>query len=358
MTVQPRHPAEVRRSNEPVGGRWASKTVPDVDNQQVRFENTSTVGEPHDWRRRVVLVGDVNVRAVFKRTVNTDGNGNKVTTITTDCDPPDMLLLARKGDDEYWNGDVWKDPHSERRTWIADIAVNMLREGLVATGYGRWMPDGLDIVMSAHSDTQNTRRNVLDGPHILTYAIAQLRSLRLLQSMAPDTGWNTTLAGHPLPDGAANLLKARFNDAVSVYNRLPQPPWDDGVPWGPQEVAGHATNQHGRDVFVGENSDLLWRVLTGTDHYGRSPLKQGLLTTGWRSNDMTVAAALYDETAQYQLTHGLFDGVTSWYHSEIHDRTRRLFGDVLIPTDGESRWTPEQQERIRGFIDIVEALKP
>ena len=155
MTSQPRQPAGARQNGETVAGRWASKTVPDVNDEPLGF-NTDTdaaIGPPHDWAKRVVRVG--NARAVFHRTGQTDTDGNKVTTITTDCDDPTLLLLARKGDVAYWSGDTWKKSYNDRRTWAADIAVNMLREGHVATGYD---PGDAGIVA-----VMNTATNTLQG---------------------------------------------------------------------------------------------------------------------------------------------------------------------------------------------------
>ena len=40
------------------------------------------------------------------------------------------------------------------------------------------------------------------------------------------------------------------------------------------------------------------------------------------------------------------------------DHTRYVFDKALNPEKGECRWTLEQQTRIRGFVDAVEALQP
>ena len=48
-------------------------------------------------------------------------------------------------------------------------------------------------------------------------------------------------------------------------------------------------------------ADLLWRALTETDHFGWSPLRQEVRWCGSAKRldqDVIVAAALYDETAQ------------------------------------------------------------
>ena len=121
--------------------------------------------------------------------------------------------------------------------------------------------------------------------------------LRLMQSMSPTAlerlGWRTITLRH------GGLFDERFEDAFHVYAMLPPAP-RRGAGWGPQPVAGHATTSTGRDVFVGENSDLLWRALTETDYYGRSPLKAAMfweMPTVLRQ-EMIVAAALYDNTAE------------------------------------------------------------
>ena len=38
--------------------------------------------------------------------------------------------------------------------------------------------------------------------------------------------------------------------------------------------------------------------------------------------------------------------------------TEELIGPVFETTDGQCRWTDEQQVRIRGFMQTVEALTP
>ena len=99
------------------------------------------------------------------------------------------------------------------------------------------------------------------------------------------------------------------------------------MPWGAQEVAGHATATEigwydpdsdggvGQPMFVGEHGDLLWKAVTETTSSGLTPLKIGL----WRhgsdaSEQIAVAAALYDETAREQLTTELFVGVDNGEH--------------------------------------------
>ena len=73
---------------------------------------------------------------------------------------------------------------------------------------------------------------------------------------------------------------------------------------------------------------------------------------------MIVAAVLYDETAQYQLTHGLFDGVALDDRVGIQHAALVAFDESLNQTDSECRWTSAQQHKLRGFIDLVEALNP
>ena len=367
--TQPRQQQGVHRDGEPVGGRWVPKTVPDTTSNDLRF-NTDPVGEPNDWTERVVKIW--GLQTVFTRTVNTDDDGNTVVSVATDCDDPSLVLLARKGDADYWSGDTWHKHRKDRRVWSADIACRMLEEGFVATGWGA-DSDAIRVAMSAASSPKDRIVRFVSGrrrfgPHTLTGVVAQIRGLALLQSMAPAQGWVTKLGGYDIPKNMRELLKKCSLDTLVMYNSLPKPPWDDtdpsGMPWGPQPVAGHA-NIHldsGRACFVGEHGDLLWRALTETDYYGRSPLKETLreqYDTARSVKHMIVAAALYDDTAQQQLTTGLFDG-------GVHDRERchlrnqalELFDYALSPANGECRWTDEQRDQISGFIAVVEGLVP
>ena len=336
-----------------------SKTVPDIDTDGIGFDTGETTGSRHDWEQVTARSGRKQVK--FNRSIDVDG----VVTITTDCEPPDMMLLNRKGDIGYWSGDIWRK-HPDRRFWCADIAVNMLREGLVATGYDD-SGEGLRAVMS--SATSRSERYRSPGRHTLTSIVAKLRALRLLQSMTNGSKqWRTALGGRRIPGDVVQLTYSCFDAALAVYKILPQPPWDDDVPWGAQAVAGHATSKQGDDVFVGEHNDLLWRALTETQHggrlHGRSPLKQAVYTSS-RSvdrNDLIVAAALYDTTAAQQITTELFIGVQDW-DSLVHRRkaqknARDIFNNALNPADGECRWTPTQQHRIRGFVDMIDCLEP
>ena len=54
-------------------------------------------------------------------------------TVTVDCDPPDMMLLARKGDTRYWSANNWSQHYEDRQLWSVDITRRMLEEGFVAT---------------------------------------------------------------------------------------------------------------------------------------------------------------------------------------------------------------------------------
>ena len=196
-----------------------------------------------------------------------------------------------------------------------------------------------------------------NSPHVLTGVVAQLRGLRLIQSMAPDQSNASTLGGYRIPETTGVLVGDRYDDVLAVYNRLPQPPWEDGVAWGPQPIAGHATTINGHDVFVGEKSDLLWRALTETDHGVPSPLQHAVM---WRVNEgqgMFTAAALYDETAEHQLTHGLLDDVHPLQQHQKRTAALDVFNAALNPPL-DKNWTSEQQQRIAGFIKTIETLNP
>ena len=159
-----------------------------------------------------------------------------------------MLLLARKGDADYWSGDNWRKNRKDRRLWSADIARRMLEEGLVKTvdGYSR-SGAGIATVMTEATSASKTRHW---GPHLLTGVVAQIRGMRLLQSMAPEVGWDTKLGGVGLRSRSNTLLWEGFCDVSRAYDRLQRPPWDDEMEWGPQEEAGHATTDDGGSVYV------------------------------------------------------------------------------------------------------------
>ena len=358
MTTQPRLKAGARQAGAAVGGQYTHKTVPDVKADDLGF-NAGAVVEPpkNDWSE--LDVRSSGLRTVFNRTVETDTNGDEVVSVTTNCEPPDMMLLARKGDEAYWNSNVWSKQSKDRRLWSADITRQMLEEGFVATIDGS-RSGGVHTAMRAASSPKAAGWE--SSPNVLTGVVAQIRGLRLVQSMNPADGWNAKFGGHTLRF-VDRLLYRGFVDVYAAYNQLPKPPWEpDGVPWGPQEVAGYATGTGG-DVFVGENGDLLWRALTETDYHGMSPLKEVLAESNTkrtsryvsrRSTDMIVAAALYDETAEQQLTTGLYDGLNAEQRVDARTNTLRILTEALNPTDQiECRWTPEQQQRLQSFYSLI-----
>ena len=355
-TQQPRRPVGAHRSGEPAGGQFTNKTTPTIKNSDVGF-NTDVVLEPSDWTKRTARVG--RLRTVFTRTVDTDNEHNTVTSIESDRDDRTLILLARKGDPKYWNGNTWAKDHATRRMWCADIAVQMLREGLVDTSYGNGS-DGIQTAMTQAA--QQTKRSKKWDPHCLTGTVAQIRGLRLLQSMAPAEGWDTKLAGLMLPWRTRDLLWECFSTARRVCEMLPQPPWGDAEPWGQQRTAGHTEHRSGNELFVGENGDLIWKALTETDYNGWSPAKEALCCNGESLSvrQIVAGAVLYDETAQQQLTHGLFAGAERfcWRRVALRTQTLAAFNEALQPYHGDCRWSDEQQARIRGFIDVIEALEP
>ena len=331
-----------------------SKTVPDIDNTAVGFNDdaaTDTPTNPPGWNELTVTVA--GIQTTFTRSVETDSDGNSVVSVEADCDDPSMLLLARKGDADYWNGDTWAKDHPNRRLWCADITAAMLRQGLVAAD-PHWNGEGPQTAMFAAGHVHYTSTL---GAHGLTAVIAQIRGVRLLQTMAPAGRWKTTLGGYIVPLEIHRLMSDSFNDISRVYDGLPQPPWDH-TPWGPQPVAGCAAGKFADEprVFVGEHTDLIWRALTETDHGGMSPLKEGVLRYG--SPGLVTAAVLYDTKAQQQITSGLFDGVKQRDRATIRTRALETFADELNPRDKPCRWTAEQQTQIRGFIKTVETLEP
>ena len=365
MTSQPRQLAGSHRSGVAEGGRFAAKPVPAINSDGFGFNTEHpAVGPVNDWTKRVVKIW--GLQTTFTRTVGFDTVGNTVAVVGTDCDDPAVLLLARKGDASYWNSNIWSKNRKERRMWSAEITRQMLKEGLVATGLGA-DSDGIYAAMTAATSPSKPRvldrRRGRESPHALTGVVAQIRGLRLLQSMAPAEGWATKLGGYDIPNHAETLLQSRFVSVASVYRELLRPPWVNtvpvGVPWGSQTVAGHANtrSEYNPERFVGEHSDLVWRALTETDRYGSSPLK-ARLRQRWEldatSKELIVAAALYDETAAEQLTTGLFDGVPTYEHRQMLKRRTELLEDALNPSEGACRWTAEQQHRIRGFVDVIE----
>ena len=355
MNTQPRLPAGSRAAGSPAGGQYTTKPVPDINSDPVRFNiDPVRMPEPSSWTERTARVRWG--RVTFTRTVDEDG----AVTISTGCDPADMLLLTKKGDPRYWNDTNWVNDLSTRKMWCADITAQMLSEGLVDVAYTGTeggvenQSGGVSTAMNAVSSNQ---RFIASGPHVLTGMVAPIRGLRLLQSMAPDDGWRTRLGGINIPTETRMLLYCCYVNAAREYSTLPKPPWYDGVAWKVQTVAGHAVNGWGDRCFVGEHGDLVWRALTETDRYGRSPLKEALVR-GVADNNLAVAAALYDETAAEQLTTNLFVGATTRGRHSLHEQTLAAFTEALNPPSFEFRWTDEQMARIAGFIKTVEALQP
>ena len=355
-----RQPAGARTSGVAVGGRWTSKTAPAVNETDIGFNDETNIGSPHEWDKRTVDC--LGARTVFTRSVTTDVDGNEVVSVTTNTEDPAMFLLARKGDVDYWSQNRWAKHRKDRQIWTAEITRQMLEQGLVATRQILG-DDGTRTAMTAASTP--TDGEWQDGPHTLTGTVAQIRGLRLIQSTAPKQSHGSKLGGHDINTRVDAMLRDRFAEAAFLYGSLPRPPWEpDGVAWGPQTVAGHATDRYGNEVFVGENGDLLWRALTETDYYGRSPLKQALvngdLTTDWFKMDfgaetaMIVDAAVYDKTAETQLTTNLFNGVPPRKQGPLRNQMMQICFAQLNRTS----WTLEQRDRIRGFVDTLEALKP
>ena len=353
MTSQPRRPAGSRRAGVSEGGRYTTKPVPEVADTELGFGN-----DPADWSERKVKLWGLTT--TFTRTVDDDGT----VTVAASCDTPELVLLAHKGDIGYWCGNAWSKDHKTRRVWSAAIAVEMLNEGFV--GVGDDTGDGIRAVMNAAASPKPARSV---DPHTLTSIVAHIRGARLLQSMAPQTGWSTELGGYDLPTGIQRLLSHCFETTEQVYQRLRQPPWGDDVAWGPQHVAGHAITSGYTDMFVGTHGDLLWRALTETDLYGRSALNQKLrerfALSSPATKEMIAAAALHDETVRHQLTHGLFDGAVKRQRLRVSGIAQRLInhaldvlGHALNPPDGDSRWTLDQQQQLREMTAVVEALEP
>ena len=171
MTQQPpRVPVGGRAQGVAAGGRWASKQAPDVEADDIGFTTdpgVSTVGEPYDWHQRTVNMW--GAQTTFERTV-----GDEVVTVTTDCDDATLLLLARKGDTEYWSGETWANHDEDRRIWCADIACRMLEEGLVAAKdiqtrhdhvKDRDNPEGIAAVMLAAGSQEFDHTD--NNPHAL-----------------------------------------------------------------------------------------------------------------------------------------------------------------------------------------------
>ena len=360
MTSQPRHLAGTRTAGVSTGGRYTHKTVPDVKEDDIWFTNVDAVGPPNDWHERTVNVW--GLKTTFTRTIETGETGDTVVSVTADCDEPSVMLLAKKGDVDYWSDAgrpigkaQWTTNNKDRRMWCSEITRQMLQDGHVATAGYNDRTDVAGIRPAMRSAGSPTKRREPEQ-HTLTAAVAQIRGLRLIESMVPAGKGNTMLGGHLIPAQIDSLLSKQFDNVAALYRRLPQPPWVEGSEWGPQTVAGHAATNY-VSVFVGERGDLLWRALTETSLDGRSPLTVALDDSfPPYPSDLFAAAALYDETAEYQLTHGLFVGAANKHR--LRDRALVALKEALNPPAGECRWTVEQQHRLRGFVAVVEGLQP
>ena len=188
MAPQPRHRTGTRRAGVSVGGRFAAKQPPTIQHD-VEFNTEPAVGPPNDWTSHTINLRDLST--TFTRTVNDDGS----VSVTTDCEPADMMLLARKGDADYWTGATWSNDNESRRIWAADITARMLEEGLVATGYtNTGVASGIRATMFAASSSPAEKLfGGEPGPDSLTVVVAHIRGLRLIQSMAPADGWATSV---------------------------------------------------------------------------------------------------------------------------------------------------------------------
>ena len=194
MPVQPRQRAGTHRGAVPVGGQYTHKPVPEIDVALHGFDGDGDVfnaGTKFDWND-TAFNGDV----VFTRNVTTAENGETVATFTTDCEPPDMLLLAKRGDIGYWSDNRWHNPQ-HCKLWSVEITRQMLNEGLVAPGV-----EPIRTAMSAATNPDNEPWR--GAPDALTGVVAQIRGAALLISMAGPTPaptqssgpqWWTTFAG-------------------------------------------------------------------------------------------------------------------------------------------------------------------
>ena len=360
MNKQQWHPAGTRQSGAVAGGWSAAIPVPTVEGGDSGVGLRNMVGSQGGGvERKTTIWGR---KTTYCRSITSDGT----VEVTTDCDDPELLLLAHKGDVGYWSGNNWVKDYRTRQAWTASIAARMLREGHAAADDD----DGVWVVMSAASSPQQRRSFQSTGrvaPHALTGIVAQISGLRLLQTMALADGWDTTLGGFRLPIGSALLLERCVTDAFRVYNMLPRPPWTDGVSWRAEQTAGYATDCAGGNVFIGADGDLLWRSWTETDHNGLSPLRAALATrfgVSRTNRKELAAAALHDPILQRQLTTGLFEGFDTTAtgvinrNSLIKCNAMDVFYYALNSPAGERRFIPEEQSRLREFIDTIELLQP
>ena len=194
MNKQQWHPAGTRQSGAVAGGWSAAIPVPTVEGGDSGVGLRNMVGSQGGGvERKTTIWGR---KTTYCRSITSDGT----VEVTTDCDDPELLLLAHKGDVGYWSGNNWVKDYRTRQAWTASIAARMLREGHAAADDD----DGVWVVMSAASSPQQRRSFQSTGrvaPHALTGIVAQISGLRLLQTMALADGWDTTLGGFRLPMG-------------------------------------------------------------------------------------------------------------------------------------------------------------
>ena len=344
-TPQTRRPA-----GSTSGGQFTGVEKPAVDDQALRFNGTDA-----DWDR--LETSFLGLQTVFTRHVAVGG----AVTVSTDGDDPSVWMLAHKNDASYWSDGNWSRHKKDRQQWSAPIVAQMLSEGLVAV-VDKNEESGVYTAMHAASSPKSG--DWRHGPHILTGKIAQSRGLRLIHSLAP----RTTQAIGKLGDYDARHDRVGdrlgvFKTVFSLYQRFDRPPWPDGPPWTKPDEHGYVTFPGGASLFVGANGDLLWRVLTEPDQRGLSWLSDGLRWTLPMAHELVTAAALYDSETERQLTTGLFDNTTptTWDADQTETQRRlmlRFFNSQLGDNTKASCWTSEQQTKIRGFIETVEALEP
>ena len=338
MNHQPRQPAGSRHSGRSTAGQFATKTVPTAINNPAEFRLDACTA------RTVSFLG---TSTTFTRRVNDDST----VTVTTDCDPPEMLLLARKADTEYWSGDNWTEDHQAQQLWCSAIAAQMIEEGLVCVANS----DGIAAAMAAASSPLPRKPSgsmfaKADNPHTFTEIVAQIRGLRLICSTASSDAFNTVLGGHSIPVGSWRMLTKCFEDTFDAWKLLNPPPLNTNE------------NTQGDDhLFVGEHSDLVWRALTETNHTGLSPLKTTLRERFGIEEDtrktFVAEAALYDEQAEQQLTTGLFDGFDEKYRFRLRNNALDVFNHVLNDPPGQQHLSVDQTKRIRSFVETIETLK-
>ena len=216
--------------------------------------------------------------------------------------------------------------------WCAEIVRQMSEEGLVACDV-----EAIQTAMTAAGDPQELTR---ETPHFVSVVIAQIRGLRLIESMASQSHrWSTKFGGRDIPQETSDLMAGWFNVVCNMY----------------RSVHHRQPTADIKNSVVGEHGDLLWRALTETDHHGSSLLKTRLLQLApftEPAKDMTVDAALHNTTVAQQLTHGLFDGIDPTRCGYLRMRVRNIFRHG----SKTGRYTDEQLQRIQEFIDIVDAL--